>query len=89
MTPLVRMVREIAAALLHPGELDTVEEEATTGGVRVDIIVRGTKAVGAVIGQAGETISAIRHLARRVGKAHPRQYNTPIWVEVRNLEEKE
>ena len=71
MTPLVRMVHAIASALLHPGELDTVEEVGPNVGWReVTIKVHGRGALGTIIGQAGETITAIRHLARRVGKRH-------------------
>ena len=85
MTPLVRMIHAIATALLHPGELETVEESAQPGAVtEVAIRVQGKRAMGAVIGQAGETITAIRHLARRVGKVQKPAVH--VTVEVRNRE---
>lgn len=85
MTPLVRMVHAIVTLLLHPGELATVEEAPKAGGIQVDIIVRGKRAAGAIIGQAGETITAIRHLARRVGKIQ--KPAVAVKVEVKNQEE--
>lgn len=85
MTPMVRMVHAIVTALLYPVELETVEEAPKAGGVQVDILVRGKRAAGAIIGRAGETITAIRHLAMRAGKIQ--KPAVQVQVEVRNQEE--
>lgn len=85
MTPLVRMVHAIVTLLLYPGELEAVEEHLQAGGVQVDISVHGKRAAGAIIGRAGETIMAIRHLAMRVGKVQ--KPAVQVQVEVRNQEE--
>lgn len=78
--PVTKYVEQLVAPFLRGGEMVSVREHAGETTLLVEVVVDGDRAKGVVIGAKGETITAIRHLAARLGKVSDHRVRTMVEV---------
>lgn len=77
--PVTKYVEQLVVPLLG-AEFLRVDEHLGEVGLGLEIVVESRRAKGVVIGEKGETITAIRHLARRLEKLTTPRVRTTIEV---------